>query len=292
MRSKAVRLLQETRGRPVRRRRGKNRNPLDAQQGISKPTTGTAGQLDSWAAQLPDAHLLMLVETLKIEGDLRFASTVFSWQALPGTPCAATKSSHRKRSVPGKHFLCQRACHHHQCRRKKPYQGIVPLQGDSLTAILQTYFDQSEQLPTRLWLAASLESACGLLLQQMPGESLDDDTAGTVCCMLTDTVDEERVTGTGNHGVVTPAVSPGKAASVSGRIHALCLQLLTAAHPGTCCIRWAKRKSNRSSRNREKLKSPVSSATPAIDSMQLTSAWFSAKLNRSLRHPACTNVKN
>jgi len=35
----------------------------------------------------------------------------------------------------------------------KPHQGIVPLSGDSLSAALQSYFDQSEQLPTRFWFA-------------------------------------------------------------------------------------------------------------------------------------------
>ncbi len=75
---------------------------------------------------------------------------------------------------------------------KKPYQGIVPLQGDSLTAILQTYFDQSEQLPTRLWLAASLESASGLLLQQMPGEEHDADGWNRLL-MLTETVADEEL---------------------------------------------------------------------------------------------------
>ncbi len=75
---------------------------------------------------------------------------------------------------------------------KKPYQGIVPLQGNSLTEILQTYFDQSEQLPTRLWLAADVDGASGLLLQQMPGESHDDD-AWNRLLMLTDTVEDNEL---------------------------------------------------------------------------------------------------
>ncbi len=75
---------------------------------------------------------------------------------------------------------------------KKPYQGIVPLQGNSLTEILQTYFDQSEQLPTRLWLASSLQNASGLLLQQMPGEGHDDDSWNRLL-MLTDTVEDQEL---------------------------------------------------------------------------------------------------
>lgn len=75
---------------------------------------------------------------------------------------------------------------------KKPYQGIVPLQGTSLTEILQTYFDQSEQLPTRLWLAANQQTASGLLLQQLPGEHHDGD-AWNRLLMLTETVQEEEL---------------------------------------------------------------------------------------------------
>lgn len=52
----------------------------------------------------------------------------------------------------------------------QPYQGIVPLQGSNLAAALQTYFEQSEQLKTRLWLFANETHAVGLLLQQMPAQ--------------------------------------------------------------------------------------------------------------------------
>jgi molecular chaperone Hsp33 len=48
------------------------------------------------------------------------------------------------------------------------YQGIVPLDGDSLAACLESYFRQSEQLPTRIWLAADGNRAGGLFLQELP----------------------------------------------------------------------------------------------------------------------------
>jgi molecular chaperone Hsp33 len=58
----------------------------------------------------------------------------------------------------------------------KPYQGIVPLQGESLAAALQMYFEQSEQLKTRLWLFADDKNAAGLLLQELPSqEGLPND---------------------------------------------------------------------------------------------------------------------
>jgi molecular chaperone Hsp33 len=54
-----------------------------------------------------------------------------------------------------------------------PYQGIVPLQGSNLAAALQTYFEQSEQLNTRLWLFANATHAVGLLLQELPAQEKD-----------------------------------------------------------------------------------------------------------------------
>lgn len=58
--------------------------------------------------------------------------------------------------------------------RGKRYQGIVPLAGDSLAASIDAYFDQSEQVGTRLYLACSGERAAGLLLQQLPAQRVRD----------------------------------------------------------------------------------------------------------------------
>jgi molecular chaperone Hsp33 len=60
-------------------------------------------------------------------------------------------------------------------REGKRYQGIVALDHDSLADCLAAYFAQSEQLPTRLWLAADGRRAGGLLLQRMPDESRNQD---------------------------------------------------------------------------------------------------------------------
>lgn len=54
-------------------------------------------------------------------------------------------------------------------RRSDPYQGIVSLEGGSLAASLQTYFDQSEQLESWFYFAVDEGQACGFLLQQLPG---------------------------------------------------------------------------------------------------------------------------
>ncbi|MCD6038821.1 MAG: hslO [Gammaproteobacteria bacterium] len=52
----------------------------------------------------------------------------------------------------------------------KNYQGIVAWEGVSLAQAIEGYFRQSEQLPTRLWLAVNETSAAGLLLQVLPKE--------------------------------------------------------------------------------------------------------------------------
>jgi molecular chaperone Hsp33 len=48
------------------------------------------------------------------------------------------------------------------------YQGIIALDGATLADSLSHYFAQSEQLPTRLWLAADGQTAAGLLIQALP----------------------------------------------------------------------------------------------------------------------------
>ena len=51
------------------------------------------------------------------------------------------------------------------------YQGIVPITGRRLADSLQVYFENSEQLPTRLWLHADAQGASGMLLQKLPAAS-------------------------------------------------------------------------------------------------------------------------
>jgi len=48
------------------------------------------------------------------------------------------------------------------------YQGIVPLTGNRFNQFIEKYFEQSEQLPTRIWLASDQQHAAGLLLQRLP----------------------------------------------------------------------------------------------------------------------------
>jgi molecular chaperone Hsp33 len=55
------------------------------------------------------------------------------------------------------------------------YQGVVELVGNNLADYLENYFKQSEQLPTRLWLAANQTKGAGLLLQALPQSQEDED---------------------------------------------------------------------------------------------------------------------
>jgi molecular chaperone Hsp33 len=54
--------------------------------------------------------------------------------------------------------------------RASSYQGVVPITGDSLAESLEAYFVQSEQLPTRVLLAATPGVVSGMLVQRLPGE--------------------------------------------------------------------------------------------------------------------------
>ncbi len=60
--------------------------------------------------------------------------------------------------------------------RNARYQGIVPLTGDSLAGSLEAYFAGSEQLPTRVLLAADGERGAGVLVQKLPEDADGDDS--------------------------------------------------------------------------------------------------------------------
>jgi len=48
------------------------------------------------------------------------------------------------------------------------YQGIVPLEGESISAVLENYMLRSEQIDTRIFLSCDGESAAGMLIQKLP----------------------------------------------------------------------------------------------------------------------------
>lgn len=48
------------------------------------------------------------------------------------------------------------------------YQGIVSIEGDTVSQALENYLIRSEQLDSRIWLAADNQQAAGMLLQKLP----------------------------------------------------------------------------------------------------------------------------
>ena len=59
----------------------------------------------------------------------------------------------------------------------QPYQGIVAIEGSSVAEVMQNYMSHSEQLETRLWLAADGQHAAGMLLQKLPDTGTHEEAA-------------------------------------------------------------------------------------------------------------------
>ncbi|WP_247739925.1 Hsp33 family molecular chaperone HslO [Endozoicomonas sp. G2_2] len=85
------------------------------------------------------------------------------------------------------------------------YQGIVALDQPSIAGCLEQYFAQSEQLPTRLWLATDDARAAGLLIQKLPEQSADttaDADAWDRINHLADTLTDAELTSLGAEQVL------------------------------------------------------------------------------------------
>lgn len=75
------------------------------------------------------------------------------------------------------------------------YQGLVGLAADSLPEAFEDYFNQSEQLPTRILLAADGSTAAGIMLQRLPlAQPVGEDDDGWRRAMaLLDTLQREEL---------------------------------------------------------------------------------------------------
>ena len=77
------------------------------------------------------------------------------------------------------------------------YQGIVSLESDSLASSLESYFAQSEQLATRIWIrtggSAAEPLAAGMLLQELPASSEQHADEFDHLSKLTDTIKDEEL---------------------------------------------------------------------------------------------------
>ena len=76
---------------------------------------------------------------------------------------------------------------------KQTYQGIVTIEGADVASALEHYMATSEQVETRLWLAADAECAAGMLVQRLPGSSERDPDAWNRAVRLTQTVTADEL---------------------------------------------------------------------------------------------------
>ncbi len=76
---------------------------------------------------------------------------------------------------------------------KERYQAVVELEGLSVAEAFENYFARSEQLDTRLWLAADPDQAAGMLLQKLPGNPLTDEDAWNRAVHLGSTITRQEL---------------------------------------------------------------------------------------------------
>ncbi len=78
-------------------------------------------------------------------------------------------------------------------KNNEPYQGIVPIEGESIAAMLENYMLRSQQIDTKLWLACDGNHAAGLLLQKLPEEQGHDVDTWNRVTTLADTVSDDEL---------------------------------------------------------------------------------------------------
>jgi molecular chaperone Hsp33 len=73
------------------------------------------------------------------------------------------------------------------------YQGVVAIDPAGVAASLEHYMQTSEQLDTRLWLAAGEERAAGLLLQKLPAREEPDEDSWNRATKLAETITQPEL---------------------------------------------------------------------------------------------------
>lgn len=76
---------------------------------------------------------------------------------------------------------------------KEKYQGIVELVGDKIATVIEHYMGNSEQLLTRVWLAANNERTAGLFLQKTRGGADSDLDAWDRVTQLAATIKDDEL---------------------------------------------------------------------------------------------------
>lgn len=73
------------------------------------------------------------------------------------------------------------------------FQSYVPREADTVAKCFELFFQQSEQLPSRLWLSANDEHLGGLLMQKMPDTDNKDEDAWDRVNHLAETVKDDEL---------------------------------------------------------------------------------------------------
>jgi molecular chaperone Hsp33 len=76
---------------------------------------------------------------------------------------------------------------------KQAYQGVVSLDGDTVSEVLEHYMAKSEQLDTRLWLASDESKAGGMLLQRLPDHPEYDEDAWNRATTIGETITSKEL---------------------------------------------------------------------------------------------------
>jgi molecular chaperone Hsp33 len=75
----------------------------------------------------------------------------------------------------------------------EPYQGIVPIEGSTIAAMLENYMLRSQQIDTSIWLSCSDTHSAGMLLQKLPNQHENDADAWNRVNHLAGTVSDEEL---------------------------------------------------------------------------------------------------
>lgn len=78
---------------------------------------------------------------------------------------------------------------------REAHQSIVPLEGSNVTEVFEHYLEQSEQLHSRLFLAASVDAAVGIFIQKLPtADQRDADGWSRIETLASTVSDKELLT--------------------------------------------------------------------------------------------------
>ncbi|WP_148253089.1 Hsp33 family molecular chaperone HslO [Aidingimonas lacisalsi] len=153
------------------------------------------------------AAVALLTETVKLDGTLSIevrgqgALSLLMAESNPGGELRAIARLADEQALPADNTDFRHLVGDGQIvitldpREGNRYQGIVALDADTLAGCLEAYFARSEQLPTRLWLAADGQMAGGLLLQRLPHDERyqQDADAWNRCVKLAETLSDEEL---------------------------------------------------------------------------------------------------